>query len=70
MNEARRICAVTSGTNTTNKTVPIPPGAKLVADSSDPTQGQHVIAGQQEVLHYLNPLTVALEKTEVKVESE
>lgn len=64
------VCMVTSGSSVSQKVVPVPSGIKLVADSSDPTQGQHVKPGQQETFYYLNPLTVALEKTQVKVEAE
>jgi hypothetical protein len=64
------VCTVSSGGNASEKIVPVPEGAKLVADSSDPTQGQHVKPGQEETFYYLNPLTIALEKTVVKVQAE
>lgn len=64
------VCSLTSGTSTSEKIIDIPPGVKLVADASDPTQGQHIKAGQHETLYSLDPVTVALDKIDVKVEAE
>ncbi len=62
-------CTVDSGGGPTKRTVEIPEGISLVQDGTAPTQGKSLRVGDKQVLHYLNPLTLQLEKSEVSVEA-
>lgn len=61
------VCLVDTGGKTTQQVVRIPKGVNLVGDSSNVVQGQKIAVGQKATYHYLNPLTLSLEKTDVKV---
>ncbi|NLI01682.1 MAG: transglutaminase domain-containing protein [Chthonomonadales bacterium] len=62
-------CLVEAGGSPSKKTVPIPKGAVLTADSSFMGVGSAPKIGTRATLYYLNPLTVAIEKAAVKVDA-
>jgi transglutaminase-like putative cysteine protease len=62
-------CTVYSGSSSTKKAVPIPAGVTLISDSSSATLGKTLNVGQRLTLHYLNPLTLSLDKVLLAVEA-
>jgi hypothetical protein len=64
------VCTIDSGGGPSKREITVPPGAKLVGDSSTPTQGSKLKAGQKETFYALEPLTVQLLKIEVEVKGE
>ena len=60
-------CVVNAGGGDTVKEVPVPPGVKLVGDSSLANQGKPVPVGHKETFHYLNPVTLALDRLDIEV---
>lgn len=63
------IVTMNSGGSTSTKEVVVPPGVNLIADSSDPAQGQKMHLGQKTTYYYLNPLTISLDKTDLSVDA-
>jgi len=64
------ICAVDSGGGPTRKVVPVPRGARLVGDTTVLTQGQKLSVGQKATIYYLNPLTIALDRSDIEVAAQ
>lgn len=66
---ARRSIACRIGTcsDVTRKTIAIPPGANLAADTSLLTEGQKLTVGKKLTFYYLNPLTVDLQQATLEV---
>src|SRR5262249_49309146 len=60
------LCTLKSGGQMTNKTVEIPAGARLIADTTTATQGKQVVIGKKETFYFLNPLTLSLDQTGVE----
>jgi len=55
-------CRLYSQGQPTKKSVPIPPGAKLVGDSSMyGTGAKKVQVGDKETMHYFNPLSLTID---------
>jgi hypothetical protein len=63
----RIVCRVDSGGGENVKEIKIPKGVKIIGDSTNVTQGQRVEVGKRATYHFLNPLTIDLDKTEVYV---
>lgn len=62
-------CQVSAGSGSSTKSVPIPQGVSLIADPLFTTPDAFPEVGKQYNMHYFNPLTLALEKLTIKVES-
>ncbi|MDE2126625.1 MAG: transglutaminase domain-containing protein [Armatimonadetes bacterium] len=60
-------CAVGRGANASRKVLSIPPGADLAADSDFATEGKSLKAGQTQVIWYLEPTTVELDRATARV---
>ncbi|MGC8666877.1 MAG: transglutaminase-like domain-containing protein [Chthonomonadales bacterium] len=60
-------CTLHSGSGVTRKVLPIPPGAKLLSDSPDSAASGLGAPGRKQIFYYLNPLTLALDRTVVQV---
>ncbi|MEP6755549.1 MAG: hypothetical protein ABJA67_08620, partial [Chthonomonadales bacterium] len=58
-----------AGGSASSREVAIPPGARLVADSTFSGESSSHQLGKTESFYYLNPLTIDLEKTDVMMES-
>jgi hypothetical protein len=65
----RIVCRVDSGGGENVKEIKIPKGVKIIGDSTNVTQGQRIEVGKRATYHFLNPLTIDLDKTEVYVEA-
>jgi len=66
----RIVCVLKSGTGTSTKVVPVPKGVKLVGDSNNVIAGKPIAVGLKDTFHYLNPLTLALDRTDVTVQAQ
>ncbi len=65
---AKRIeCIIGTGAEATKKTVVIPDGADLAADSNTVSQGKPIAVGQKFSFYYLDPLSVELKQADVEV---
>jgi hypothetical protein len=64
------VCTVNSGGGPSKREVAVPKGAKLVGDTTTPTQGTKLKVGQRETYYALEPLTVSLLKIDVEVKGE
>jgi transglutaminase/protease-like cytokinesis protein 3 len=62
-------CVVEAGGSPSRKTVPIPKGAIISADDTLPGYGKQPKVGAVWTVYSLNPLTVSLDKSVVKVEA-
>jgi hypothetical protein len=63
-------CVVDSGGGPTKKQIPIPAGARIMADSNAVTLGQTLNAGDELKMYTLNPLTLSLDPVTIKVIGE
>lgn len=65
---ARKVfCKVGSGSDATRKTLAIPAGANLAADTSTLTEGQDLAVGKKFTFYYLQPLSVELRPATLEV---
>ncbi|MCC6484833.1 MAG: transglutaminase domain-containing protein [Armatimonadetes bacterium] len=62
--EARMV----TGTGETKKSIPIPPGVKLVGDAYNPVEGETVKPGASFTQYSFNPLTLSIDKMNIRVE--
>jgi len=63
-------CIVSAGSGTSKKSIPIPKGTSLVGDAMFATLDSVPKVGDKYLLHYFNPLTLAIDDLDVKVESQ
>lgn len=61
-----KILCVVNGSS--RKTIEVPPGTDLVGDDSSATLGKSLPPGTKKTFHFLNPLTVALDRIDLTVE--
>ncbi|MEN6357790.1 MAG: transglutaminase domain-containing protein [Armatimonadota bacterium] len=61
-------CVVSAGSGVSNQSVPIPKGISLVGDAMFVMPDAKLEVGNEYTLHYFNPLTLAIEDLNIKVE--
>ena len=66
----RIVCKVNAGGGVSERIIEIPEGANLSGgDIDNPAQGRKVYPGQKSTCYYLNPLTIALDKSDSEVQA-
>lgn len=63
-------CVVSAGSGSSVKSVPIPQGAKLVADAMFAVDAPPPKIGERQLMHYFNPLTLSIDELDVTAERE